>query len=81
MLETSMNNGPTATTLTNNLIRLEGHEHNYDFQFRHYVEHVVSTTRDLLLYLNSRDFSTTRGMLTSWRPPGSSTTGASERHE
>jgi hypothetical protein len=38
----------------------------------------VSTTRDLLLYLNSRDFSTTRGMLTSWRPPGSSTTGASE---
>jgi hypothetical protein len=38
----------------------------------------VSTTRDLLLYPNSRDFSTTRGMLTSWRPPGSSTTGASK---
>jgi hypothetical protein len=38
----------------------------------------VSTTRDLLLYPNSRDFSTTQGMLTSWRPPGSSTIEASE---
>jgi hypothetical protein len=45
-----MNNGPTATTLTNNLIRLEGHEHNYDFQFRHYVEYLVGDARSYHLY-------------------------------